>query len=394
MTKPVKIYWLHPHFLYWMGGTKYIFEVLKRLKSHYDLTVIVENTSSYAADLYQKAGIKLLSLHKLSTTSLLYWLTFPFQVWDTTRRIKNLVTKDALFISSMFPMNLVATKFSARPLQLCFEPFAFFHDPDFQQGFPFSKRFLLKLLNLLYGPWDIIVTRKARRVITLNQVTKKIIQEIYTKDSFPVYTGIDTGHFRHHVSPSLRAKYRGKEIIIHSTDYTPVKGTDKMIQIFAKVKKLQPNAHLLITTTINNPSAVKLYVQQAKMLGVEKSIEFLGFVDYNILPELYSLAKVLVQCSYSERSGTTSMALPVKEALSCGTAAIRAPVTTEDVEDGKTGYLVDPRDEGMMVKRIVDLLGLSAIQYRHLSARARAKIVKLYTWDQTVERIVSIIKAS
>jgi len=377
-----------------MGGTKYIFEVLKRLNKEYDITVIVENATPYAKGLYKTAGIRLINLGKLSTNSLFYWLTFPYQLIRTLLQVRPYIHPDGLVVSSMFPMNIIAVLISRKPLQLCFEPFAFFHDPDFQKGFPLSKRILLKILQVLYGGWDIEATKKARHIITLNQVTQKTIKEVYGKLSIPVYTGIDTKHFHRYVSPSLRKKYLGKEVIIHSTDYTPVKGTDRMINIFAQVKKLKPATHLLITTTINNKSAVKSYKEQAHSLGVDKSIEFLGFVDYNILPELYSLAKVLVQCSYSERSGTTSMALPVKEALSCGTAAIRAPLTTEDVEDGKTGYLVDPRNQELMVKRIVDLINLSPDQYRQLSQRARAKIVKLYTWRETADRIMSIINKS
>ena len=390
LNKP-KLFWLHPHFLYWMGGTKYIYEVINRLSSSFDLTVIVENTGDYAAKLYQSAGINLISLNKSSTTSLYYWLTFPLQQVDTLRRLNRLIPRGSLIVSSMFPMNYLASRLTWKHIQLCFEPFAFFHDPDFQKGFPLPKRFLLKILQLLYGQLDVKATKKSSVLITLNQVTAKTIMQIYGMRSTPVYTGIDSTHFHHHVSPTLKARYAGKEIIVHSTDYTPVKGTDRMIRIFAQVKKLEPQTHLLITSTIDNPLAVKTYQELAKSLGVSKSVEFLGFVDYDLLPQLYSLAKVLVQCSYSERSGTTSMALPVKEAMACGTPAIRSPITTEDVKDGVTGYLVDPRDEGEMVRKVIKLIKLSPDKYKILSREARKKIVKLYTWEKTAERIMSII---
>lgn len=391
-NKPKKLYWLHSHFLYWMGGTKYIFEVLKRLHHDYDLTVIVENSDPYASQLYKQEGIKLVSFGKLSSNSLFYWLTFPVQLLITYVHSRKLV-KDGIVVTSMFPMNIIGSLLAKHPLQLCFEPFAFFHDPDFQQGFSLPKRLLLKLLKLLYGKVDVWATRRAKHLITLNQVTAKGINNIYHKSSVPVYTGIDSQHFRPFVSRRIRKQYQGKDILVHSTDYTPVKGTDRMIRIFAKVKKLHPSAHLLITSTIQNPSQEKIYRDLAKALQVEPSVEFLGFVDYNLLPELYSLAKALVQCSYSELSGTTSMALPVKEALSCGTACIRSPVTTEDVEDGITGYLVDPRQESLMVKRIIALLTLTDKERRTLSLKARQKIIKLYTWDQTAARISRIINS-
>lgn len=392
MKKP-KLYWLHSHFLYWMGGTKYIFEVLKRLAPQYDLTVIVEDALPSATELYTKQGIKLINLHKLSTNNIIYWLTFPWQLLMTVLKVKKLLPRQSIVVSSMFPMNVVAALTHSPAHQLIFEPFAFFHDPDFQKGFPLLKRILLRLLKFLYGPLDIWATRKSAQILTLNTVTQKGIRQIYRRDSTPVYTGIDSTHFHPHVSAVLKKKYQGKHILIHSTDYTPVKGTNRMIRLFARVKQLDPLAHLLITTTIRNSTQEAAYRQLSTDLAVADSIEFLGFVDYDLLPELYSLAKILVQCSYSELSGTTSMALPVKEALACGTAAIRSPVTKEDVEEGVTGYLVDPRNEDLMVKRIMQLLKLTPAQLSKLARIARAKIVKLYTWEQTATKISRIINA-
>lgn len=388
------VIWLHSHFLYWMGGTKYIYEVLRRLQHKYNVTVIVENASDYATDYYQKAGVKLINLDKMTSTNPFYWLTLPYQISNTYSRITKLsLPTPNVIVSSMFPMNVVATRLAPQPLQLCFEPFAFFHDPDYLNGFAWHKRFLIQMLKFIYSGLDVQATRKSSKLITLNQVTQRGMKKIYDLESVPVYAGIDTSHFHRFVSPSIRAQYQGKEIIIHSTDYSPVKGTDRMIRIFAKIKKSHPKAHLLITSTQPNDNAVAKYQFLTKSLELQNSVEFLGFVDYDILPQLYSLAKVLVQCSYSELSGTTSMALPVKEALACGTACIRSPVTTEDVKDGVTGYLVDPRDAKLMAKRIGDLLSLSESSYSKLSKLARASIIDKYSWDKTVSRISRIIDA-
>lgn len=391
-NKP-KLYWLHSHFLYWMGGTKYVFEVLRRLNVEYQVTAIVENASDYSKQIYRDAGINLISLEKLSSTSLFYWLTFPYQIIDTYLRIKRiLVGNNNTIIVGMFPMNVAAFMLNRKYFQLCFEPFAFFHDPDFSAGFTRIKRFFIWILKIFYSKLDVISTRQAYSIITLNQVTQKSIKDIYKRDSTPVYTGIDTKHFNPHISADLKNEYAGKAVIIHSTDYTPVKGTDRMIKIFAKVKKSYPQAILLITSTIKNATAVKSLESLARQLHVADSVKFLGFVDYDILPQLYSLAKVLVQCSFSERSGTTSMALPVKEALSCGTWCIRSPVTTEDVIDGQTGYLVDPRKESQMVRKIIQVLELDSKSYNQGAKLARSTIVGRYSWEHTVEDISSIIK--
>ena len=376
-----------------MGGTKYVFEVLGRLSKEYEVTVIVENASDYAKQIYRNAGIELISLDKLTSTSMLYWFTFPYQLIDTYIKVNRvIIDTDIKIIVGMFPMNVVAFMLHRKYFQLCFEPFAFFHDPDFNAGFSWIKRLLIWILKILYSRLDIISTRQARTIITLNQVTKRGIKNIYDRDSVPVYTGIDTKHFYPHISGKLKKEYTGRASVIHSTDYTPVKGTDKMIGIFAKVKKIFPQSILIITSTIKNPTATKTLEQLTQKLNITDSVKFLGFVDYDLLPELYSLSKVLVQCSFSERSGTTSMALPVKEALSCGTWCIRSPVTTEDVIDGATGYLVDPRNEKQMVSKIIQILSLDLKSYERGSKLARSTIVGRYSWDNTVSNISSINK--
>lgn len=391
MNRNRSIVWIHSHFLYWMGGTKYIFEVTSRLAKTHKLKVIVENANNRAVETYKRAGVKLINLSKPTSTSLLYWLTFPFQIFDTYLRVRKYVDRDSVVITSMFPMNVVARMLKIKHYQLCFEPFAFFHDPDYIQEFPAIKRIFIKLLKFLYSRLDISSTRTAKEIITLNQVTAKGIKAIYKRSSTPVYTGIDTYHFKPYVSKTIENKYKGKVLIIHSTDYTPVKGTDKMLKIFREVHKQVPNSILAITSTIPSSPALRSLTQQAKALGLSDHVDFLGFVDYDVLPQLYSLARVLVQCSYSELSGTTSMALPVKEAMACGTLCIRAPVTLEDVEDGVTGYLVDPRDEKKMIEKIIEVISMPTSVYKKASKIARRKILSRYSWVNTVGMISRII---
>mgnify|MGYP003966871775 CR=1 FL=1 len=395
--KQLHIFWLHTHFLYWMGGTKFIYEVIKILSKKFRITIIVENTSIEAMDNYSKLDVQLLSLNKLTSTSLIYWLTLPIQiVWENIAilRLANSsleLGEKPIIVSNMFPMNVVgnylAAKTQSRHIQYIFEPFAFFHDQDFISNFPIFKRFLIRSLSLTYKKMDIKATKKTTSTITLNQTTAKYIREIFGVNPAISYAGINTDHFKPFASSALKKKYKGKQVVVHSTDYSPVKGTDKMIKIFALVKKKVPSAHLIITSTIKNPKAEQKLRNLASELKLESSVEFLGFVDYHILPQLYSLAKVLVQCSYSERSGTTSMALPVKEALSCGTLAVRYPVKNEDVVDGVTGHLVDPRDTGKMVKAIVKVMKMDTNKYQQASRKARKSIVNKFSWKNTAESI-------
>lgn len=394
-NKP-KIIWLHSHFLYWMGGTKFIFEIIKKLRSSFDIVVIVEKSSKLALDNYKSQNVKFVSLNKTTSTSPFYWMTLPLQIYINYAKIKRVVEKQKpqVIVTSMFPMNIFPLLFKTPGVQYCFEPFAFFHDPEFTKGFGLPKRIFIKILSFIYKNLDIKLARKSSILITLNQTTAKSIEEIYKRKPVISYAGIDSKHFKKFISTNIYEKYKDYEIIVHSTDYTPVKRTDAMIKIFSKVNRKHPKTKLLITSTIPNLKEVAKLKSLARRLSVLKSIEFLGFVEYATLPQIYSIAKVLVQTSYSENSGTTSMALPVKEALACGTPCVRFPIKNEDVVDNQTGYLVDPRDEQAMVKAIIKILEWPDEKFRSASFIGRQTILNKYTWRKTsdiVKRAISSI---
>jgi glycosyltransferase involved in cell wall biosynthesis len=139
-----------------------------------------------------------------------------------------------------------------------------------------------------------------------------------------------------------------------------------------------------VTSTREDPPVQAELEALAASLGIADRVEFLGFLPFADLPRVYSLAQVMLQTATAAHSGATTMALPVKEALACGTPAIRPPSTDEDVEDGVSGYLVDPEDSAAMGVRASALLA-----DRELSARfgeaGRRRIVDLYRWARVVD---------
>ncbi len=384
-----------------MGGTKYIYEVVQQLHAQEPkrkIVIVVEDASVFAKKQYKQLGVELLSLESLTSTHPLYWLFLPFFILQNTQKIRLLLTRkrmiaeETVIISSMFPMNVIAHLLKYPHLQLCYEPFAFFYDPEFTAHFSFFKRLFISLIGLWAVPLDKWGTQKAQQVMTLNNTTRKAIHEVYERNAQPVYAGVNTKLFYPHIRQNLKKRYAGKKIIIHSTDYSPVKKTDQMILLMKKVLKKVPTAHLLITTTIDSPQEKKKLLTLAQELGVEKHVEFLGFVPITELPQYYSLATVFVQLASSARSGTASMALPVKEALCCETPAIRPNVGGEDVEDGVSGFLVNPSNEKKLVEKITWLLRHPQ-KAKKMGTRGRKYISKTYTWRKTANQIHKEIMA-
>jgi len=380
----VRVAWLHPHFQYWMGGTKFIFEVTRRLRKEVNLTLFVLTADPEIKRLFEREGLTVVSVSAKSTHSLLFWSLFPYWTKRCIGRLKNEVMGYDLLISSMFPMNWMVLHFPKVHIQYCFEPFAFFHDQQMIKGFSLFKRAMLRTLKFLYEGLDIQATQNADKILTVNQGTVRWIEKVYRRNSIPTYLGVDTDFFRKGRDENLSLKYSGQKVIVHSTDYTPLKRTDVLIRALPEMRKEIPNLKLLITHTVDDRRGLKKIIQLAEHLDVRNHVEILGFVENEKLPYYYSLADVAVYPGIG--SGASAASLFVLEAMACETPVVRTSDSLEEVIDGESGFLFHPNEIEDMVKKIVHLLKDDGLRKR-MGIQARERVKTLYNWD-SVSKII------
>lgn len=388
------VLWAHSHFLLPTGGTKYIYEVVRRLSARRPVEVAVEQASDYWKERYAAAGVPLHEISRTTSTSKVYWLTFPRHLRSDRRGLDDLVRRigSGALVSSFFPMNDLLRSIGAaraqRHVHLCFEPFPFFHDREVTGLYPAPSRSLMRVLGLLYGRLDRRGVCEADALLTLNEVTASSIARVYGRtDALPIYAGVDLDFFHPYTEADLadlRARHGAGPFAIHSTDFSPIKRTDLALRAFAAAKVA--DARLLVTSTIDDADGLAAMRAEAAALGIGDRVDYLGFVAYEDLPRYYALADVLLQTGTSVNSGATSMSLPVKEALACGTAVIRARATEEDVVDGVSGYLVDPADAEEAGARLGELLRAPE-RARAFGEAGRARITELYRWDRVVDLV-------
>jgi len=116
-------------------------------------------------------------------------------------------------------------------------------------------------------------------------------------------------------------------------------------------------------------------------LGVESAFRFLGTVPSNV--EFLKSCDIMVRPSL-----TDGMPLTVLEAMACGipTVASRVGGTSEILQDGDTGFLVEPRNVDELVSRICTLVADSNLR-REMGERARKFIEKYYSWNQVAAQL-------
>jgi glycosyltransferase involved in cell wall biosynthesis len=394
------IVWLHSHFLLPMGGTKFVWEVARRLTHRRPVTVLVERASDYWRERYAEAEVPIREIGGRTSTSMLYWLALPYYLRRDRETVRRETSNAAAIVSTFFPMhwagNIAAAHWAIRHAHLCFEPFPFFHDRDVKAAYPAPKRALLEYLAAVYGRIDRKGVLEADRLLTLNRASAASIERVYgRRDATPTYAGVDTEFFHPYADKELadlRERHGDGPLAIHSTDFSPIKRTDLALRAFAAAQQSLPNgsAKLLVTSTREDRNGLAQMWDLARTLDIDDRIEFLGFVPYEDLPRYYSAADVLLQTGTASLSGATTMSLPVKEALACGTAVIRSDATDEDVEDGVSGYLIDPANSEATGAKLATLLG-DRRRAQEMGEAGRGKIVELYRWDRVVDIVLEAV---
>ena len=68
------VIWLHSHFLYWMGGTKFIYQVISEIKKRRKIGKIiigVERSSNLIKKNYQEIGLEINEINVISSNNIL-----------------------------------------------------------------------------------------------------------------------------------------------------------------------------------------------------------------------------------------------------------------------------------------------------------------------------------
>lgn len=391
-----KIYWHYPHLRFWMGGSRFLYEVTSRINKKYknlNVTIITNQINKKFLDKFKKDNVNVLLINKLACTNdFYYWLFFPiFFIYELI--ITFLKTKSAdILIATLFPSNLITaiiSKIQKKPYYFyCYEPFPFFHNKKLINKYPEPRRTVVKILAFLYGWLDIWASRQAKKIFTLNKITQEMTYKIYKKKSIITWMGVDYNFFKPIKKNNyFIKKYSNKLIISHSTDYTETKKTDLAILAISHLVKKYPNILLLITSTQPNNPNKKKYINLVNKLNLKENVIFLDLIDLKLLPHLYSASICYLSTSYDKMMGTSSSNLPVKEAMSCQTPCLRSSITNEDIEDGKTGFLINPKNIKDVVEKI-DFLIKNKIRRDLMGVRARNFIKNQYTWDNVNKIII------
>jgi len=162
------------------------------------------------------------------------------------------------------------------------------------------------------------------------------------------------------------------------------KRVDLVINATAALRTKFPEIHFFVVGTGDHEKDLR---QQVTSLGLEKSVEFCGFVSEARKRELLQMAWVGAQTSTIEGWG-----LGVIEAGACGTPTVasNSPGLRESVRDGETGVLVTHGDVPALADALSRLLGDDGFRGK-MGASAR-EWAKRFSWEEMARQSLRFLE--
>ena len=181
----------------------------------------------------------------------------------------------------------------------------------------------------------------------LGEDTQRVFQ-LSTPPSV-VYNFIDMKRFSRRYNPELRRRFAGsgEKIIIHISNFRPVKRVVDVIETFNNINHRIPSRLVLVGDGPDMPQAR----EKVSQLNLLDNVHFLGEQE-EIVP-LLSISDLMLLPSRRESFGLVAL-----EALACQVPVVASRVggLPEVVSHGHCGYLADPEDLPAMADYGVKIL--------------------------------------
>ena len=166
-----------------------------------------------------------------------------------------------------------------------------------------------------------------------------------------------------------------KKYIFSVVKYDPRKNFKNLIAAFRELRKELPEARLVVAGI-----GCEKYIEEEQMDadGTSEAVTFLGWVEPEDLPALYTKARCMFFPSVYEEFG-----IPTVEALACGCPPVVSSTGALPEIAGDAGFIVDPFDPPAMAKALKAVYTDDA-----LYAECREKALKRaeqFSWKRCAE---------
>jgi glycosyltransferase involved in cell wall biosynthesis len=215
--------------------------------------------------------------------------------------------------------------------------------------------------------------------LPVSRFSASFFPQLGDRVSEPILGGVDIARF--HPNGAERERQ-----VVYVGRLLPHKGIDVLI------RALPDRTPCRIFGRAYDPA----YRAQLQQLAVGKNVVFNEAASDHDIAEAYRRARVAVLPSvYHSSDGrfhpwSELLGLTILESMACGTPVVASRVggIPEILQDGQTGYLVEPGDVEQLGQRIAELLEPSA-HWQSMSACAVETVRDRFTWRHVAQRCLA-----
>lgn len=242
--------------------------------------------------------------------------------------------------------------------------------------------------RLLFRGTHLLASMAATRIIAISEATRAdLIRHIRIRPEKIVVIplGVDS-HFhprRREEIIQIRQKYGLPEkYLLYLGSNKPHKNLERLVDAYQQIgDPFRSKVKLVIAGLWDRryDGAKKM----ANAAGVKDRVQFVGRIEEADLPALYSGAMLFVFPSLREGFG-----LPVLEAMACGTTVVCSNRSGLSEVAGGAALLINPEDTHHLAEGIDRVLRDEDL--RHELTERGLKRAKLFTWEKTTERTLTL----
>lgn len=241
---------------------------------------------------------------------------------------------------------------------------------------------------------DVYLAKRVAYTTVLNPNIKRIFEDagVDCEKVVHIPNGVDIEGFSHISSNDLanvRETYQldNRPIIFFVGTVMPRKGVVQLIRAFAAVATNRNDDVQLVIA--GESDLDESYTQRVRSLinelGIEDAVTFTGFLTDDHLVPLYGLSDIFVLPSFEEGFG-----MVVSEAMATGTPVVASDINgiRQQIEDGQTGFLVEPGNVEELAEALLNLLNDETM--RETMAERSQRKANQFSWESVTDQYVDV----
>jgi glycosyltransferase involved in cell wall biosynthesis len=246
--------------------------------------------------------------------------------------------------------------------------------------------------KIKYFGYKAVITqavKKAKRIITVSNFTKKEIAEYFNLNpekisvTYEACDGVEYGQLSLPESRFLSNHKITKPYLLYVGNAYPHKNLERLLEVFKELKNNKFNFQLVLVGKLDYfYQRLKKKAQELDLLH-DNSVVFFGFASQSDLAHLYRKASLYVFPSFIEGFG-----LPALEAMSYGLPVVASKTSSlPEILDGAALFF-DPQDKQDMTLTILKVLENQNLRKKMI--KKGYEQVKKFSWGRCASDTLAI----